>query len=90
MFGGAGIYRDDVMFALVSDGEVFLKADDKTAPDFKAAGSRPFVYDKDGKSVTMSYWSMPDDAADDAELLKTWADLAFRTALQKAKPKKKR
>ena len=26
MFGGAGIYRDGIMFALVSDGEVYLKA----------------------------------------------------------------
>ncbi len=51
MFGGAGLFRDGLMFGLVSAGELYLKADDLTAPRFRSAGCRPFTYDKNGKTV---------------------------------------
>jgi Regulator of competence-specific genes len=44
MFGGAGIYREGVMFALVFDGAIFLKVDEASIPEFEREGSRPFVY----------------------------------------------
>jgi DNA transformation protein len=90
MFGGSGLYRDGVMFALAINGEIFLKSDDLSAPAFEAAGCRAFMYAKDGKSVTMCYWSIPDTALDDREILKQWADLAYQAALRTAKPCRKR
>jgi DNA transformation protein len=89
MFGGAGVYRDGIMFALVSGADVYLKSDDTTSEQFRAAGCRPFIYAKDGKEIAMSYWSVPDEALDDGELLKTWADLAYETALRNKKPKRR-
>ena len=86
MFGGCGVYRDGVMFALVSDSEVFLKCDETTAPRFREAGCKPFVYEKNGKPVEMSYWSLPDQALDDREFLKVWADLAFEAARRAKRP----
>jgi DNA transformation protein len=80
MFGGAGIYRDGVMFALVSSGDVYLKSDESSSIRFREAGCRPFVYQKNGKPVEMSYFSLPDQALDDAELLKVYADLAIAAA----------
>jgi DNA transformation protein len=88
MFGGAGLYRGGIMFALVSDGDIYLKCDGATSERFREAGCRPFVYSKDGKSMTMSYWSVPEQALDDGELLKVWADLAYRAALRAKKPRK--
>jgi DNA transformation protein len=44
MFGGAGIYAEGVMFALVFDGAIYLKVDAETIPDFAREGSQPFVY----------------------------------------------
>ncbi len=35
MFGGYGIYHDGVMFGLVADDTLYLKADENTAPYFK-------------------------------------------------------
>jgi DNA transformation protein len=90
MFGGAGIYRDDVMFALASDGEVFLKTEPATITEFEAAGSHPFTFQKEGKPVTTSYWSIPEAALDNSELVKRWADMAFQTALKSRKTKRKR
>ena len=34
MFGGAGIYREGLMFALVFDGAIFLKVVEANIPDF--------------------------------------------------------
>jgi hypothetical protein len=42
MFGGAGIYREGLMFALEFDGAIFLKVDAASIPDFEREGSRPF------------------------------------------------
>jgi DNA transformation protein len=89
MFGGAGIYRDGLMFALVSSGEIYLKADKETEERFRAAGSRPFVYRRDGKSATMAYWSAPDAALDDRAVMRDWAELAFAAALRAPRPKRR-
>ena len=44
MFGGAGIFADGLMIALVSEGAIYLKADDSTIPQFEREGLRPFTY----------------------------------------------
>ncbi len=92
MFGGWGLYFGGRMFGLIADGQLFLKVDDATKPDFQAAGCKPFVYEGGGKAVEMGYWTPPADAADDAYALLPWArravDAAQRAALKKA-PKKK-
>lgn len=91
MFGGAGVYRDGLMFALVADSDVYLKCDEACAERYREAGCRPFLYEKDGKSVEMSYRSMPEQAADDSELLRFWVGVACDAALRSGKrsPKKR-
>ena len=44
MFGGPGVLRDGLMFALIVDEVVYLKADQSTENDFKAEGLVPFTY----------------------------------------------
>ncbi len=39
MFGGFGITLDGVMFALIADDVLYLKVDDRTRPDYEAAGA---------------------------------------------------
>jgi DNA transformation protein and related proteins len=77
MFGGHGVYCDDLVFALAFDGEIYLKTDGETRPAFEQAGSRAFVYEKDGKPVSVSYWLLPDSAADDPAEAARWARLAL-------------
>jgi DNA transformation protein len=56
MFGGAGVYADDVMFGLIADDTLYLKVDGTTVPAFKAEGMRAFTYTaKGGKPISMSY-----------------------------------
>src|ERR1700675_4989799 len=48
MFGGAGIYADGVMFAILVDDTVYLKADDASAHAFAAEDKKPFTYRPSG------------------------------------------
>ena len=93
MFGGQGVRFDDLMIALVSDGVVYLKADAETVPRFEEAGSAPFDYDRKGKSVSLSFWRMPEEAVDDPDVLREWAALALvaaRRSAAKSTPRKPR
>ena len=92
LFGGAGVYSDGLMFALLDDGVVWLKADDALAEAFEAAGSRLFTYPtKDGRTLSLGYWNLPETALDDPDEAVNWArrslDVALRQAASK-KPKK--
>jgi DNA transformation protein and related proteins len=84
MFGGAGIFRDGLMIALVADGELFLKADSETVPAFEAERMKPFTYGKGKQRVVMSYWRMPDRLLDDPDELAEWARAALGAAKRAA------
>ena len=82
MFGGFGLYVDDLFIALIAFDRLYLKADATTAPAFAAAGSQPFVYKGKGKVVTMAYWTAPADAMESPALMLPWACLALQAALR--------
>ncbi len=88
MFGGAGIWSDGFMFALVFDGAIFLKVDAASIPDFEREGSRPFVYTR-AKSpgrvghASLSYWRLPERLYDDPDELAVWAGRALAIAQRK-------
>lgn len=81
-FGGYGIYHDGLMFALVADDELYLKADAATRDAFVALGLSAFEYEKGGKKTRMSYYKAPDDLFDDPDQARQWAVLAFEAALR--------
>ena len=82
MFGGFGLYADDVFVAIVQDEQLYLKVDDTTRGRFEAAGCQPFIYDAAGKSVSLGYWTAPDEAVESPALMVPWARLAFEAALR--------
>jgi DNA transformation protein len=92
MFGGQGVFADGLMIALVARGEIFLKADAGTIPDFEREGQRAFSYaTRNGEHVLTSYWRMPERLYDDTEELARWARLSLAVAQRaKAKPKPKK
>ena len=92
MFGGMGIFREGIMFALVADGVLYLKADETTTADFQAEGSGPFVYHARNKPHVMPYWRLPERLYDEPDEFRDWALAAFTVAERsiEKKPKKKR
>ena len=86
MFGGAGIFADGTMFALVHDGVIYLKADERNAPDFEREGLGPFTYMRRGERASLSsYRRMPDRLYDDPAELAGWARAALAAAGQPRK-----
>jgi DNA transformation protein len=94
MFGGAGVYAEGLCFAIESGGEVFLKVDEGSQPEFAAAGSSPFIYTARGKPMPTSFWRLPAIACEQADELSRWAALgleaARRAAEARAKPRAKK
>ena len=86
MFGGKGVYHRGEIIAVEHHGEILLKADDISGPAFQAAGARRWGYEgKSGKFINMPYWSIPEDAFDDPEIMACWVRLAYEAALRSAK-----
>jgi len=82
MFGGFGVYCDGVMFALIADDVLYLKADALNRPELERAGSAPFTYEAKGRRTIMAYWRAPDDAMESRELMAPWARSALAAALR--------
>ena len=81
MFGGAGIYAEGTMFALVSDGVIYIKADAHNIPAFEREELEPFSYaTSTGRRGVMSYRRMPDRLYDDQDELAIWARAALAAA----------
>lgn len=87
LFGGKGIYFDGVIVAIVLRGELLLKADEQSAPDFVAAGCKQWTYTgkRHGKQVAMPYWSIPDSAFDDPDDMTVWARRAYEAGRRAGK-----
>lgn len=81
MFGGWGLYAQELFVALIANERLYLKADDTTRPSFEAAGSRQFFYEARGQATTMGYWTVPDEALDAQPLFAPWARLALQAAV---------
>lgn len=83
MFGGHGVYLDDLFVAIVVSDRLYLKTDDLTRPRFEAAGSQPFVYSRQGgEQAVMAYWTAPEEAMDAPDTMLPWARLALGAALR--------
>lgn len=89
MFGGYGLYRDGMMFGLVADDVLYLKADKKSSATFSKLGLTQFEYEKAGKNIKVSYYMAPEEIFDDPELAKEWAIRAFESALRSRKTERK-
>ena len=84
MFGGVGVFRHGLMFALATnDGRVSLKADSETIGDFNAEDCGEWEYHrKDGKVTTMGYWYIPERLSEDSDELLVWSLKAFEVAVR--------
>ncbi len=89
MFGGHGVFADGLMFALESDGELYLKADDLTIPKLAAENSEPFVYKAKSREIALSYWKLPERLYDEPDEFAQFARDAFGAAARASGGKRK-
>src|SRR5690606_18202242 len=69
-----------LMIGLISGDEIYLKADERTAPSFEAEGMTPFTYGAKRRRIVMSYWRMPARLFDEPDELAHWARAALGAA----------
>jgi DNA transformation protein len=81
MFGGYGLYKNSIIFAIISENELYFKADSKASEYFKSQGLEPFSYRSRGKIINLSYYKIPPEIIEDLELLTKYFNLAYRSGL---------
>jgi DNA transformation protein len=90
LFGGAGVYAGDTMFALVHDGVIYLKVDAENVAQFDRENLAAFsYYTRDGKRGLMSYRRVPERLYDDPDELAVWARAALAAAQRSGKRPRK-
>ena len=90
MMGGATLYLDGTIFAIMVDGELWFKADDESNAIWDEAGctERFAVIFKDGTVDRMNYRRAPSDVYDDAEALQRWATLGIEAGARRVVKKR--
>ena len=82
MFGGHGVYLDGLMFAIVSEDTLYLKADEMNRIEFEQAGCEIFGYAREGRRATLGFFRAPEAAMESPELMLPWARTAYAAALR--------
>jgi DNA transformation protein and related proteins len=82
MFGGHGVFRDGLMFAILLDEKLYFKADDSSRGRYLAEGLPPFSYARKGGAapVSLSYMLAPERLYDEADEFCEWAREAIEVA----------
>lgn len=89
MFGGYGLYQNDLIFAIVVNDVLYLKSDAASKHEFIRRGLQPFTYTVQDRSVTMQYYEAPPDVFEQPEVMQEWAQQAWGAALRAKKPPNK-
>ena len=87
MFGGFGIFHQDLMIGLVSDGAFYLKADAQSKSHYEDEGLTRFSYFKKDRECFLSYYLAPEKFFEDSDESVRWATLAYNSALRAANKK---
>src|ERR1700760_4886719 len=81
MFGKTGVFCDGLMLGVVTDNTLYFRVDDDTRATLKEAESYPPLnYEKQGRSVDLSFWRAPERLFDEPDELLTWARAALAAA----------
>ena len=89
MFGGVGLYADDVFFGILAADILYLKVDDSNRGLYEAAGMTAFKPYSD-KPTTMRYYQVPVNVIEDRDELAVWARASVRVAARAPSQKARR
>ena len=89
MFGGIGLYADDVFFGILAADTLYLKVDDSNRGQYEAAGMTAFKPYAD-KPMTMPYYQVPAGVVEDRSALADWARASVHVAARAPSRKARR
>jgi DNA transformation protein len=79
MFGGIGLYSEDLFFGIIARDTLFLKVDDTNRVDFINAGMQPFKPSGEDAG-TMKYYAVPLEVLESVAELERWTHRAIQVA----------
>ena len=80
MFGGHGLFRDGLMFALIAGDRLYFKVDDQTVGRFNELALQPLSFQSRGRTVSLRYHEAPAEAYENADAMVLWAREAMACA----------
>ncbi len=81
MFGKTGVFCDGLMFGMVTNDTLYFRVDDDNRAIFKEAESvPPLNYEKQGRTIDLSFWRAPERLLDEPDELVRWAQVALAAA----------
>ena len=81
MFGKSGVFCEGVMLGMVTKNTLYFRVDDLNKPMFKEAEAfAPLNYRKQGSTIDLSFWRVPERLMDEPDELLVWARAALAAA----------
>lgn len=80
MFGAYGLYCGGRFFAILDEGRLYFKTDERSRAEYAARGMRAFTYESRGRVLTMGYHEVPPEVLENAGELADWARRAVAIA----------
>ncbi len=82
MFGGYGLYQDEIFFGIIHKGRLYFKIDESTVGEYRKRKMKPFR--PSAKQTLKSYYQVPVEIIEDADQLCRWAEMAIRCQEKKS------
>jgi DNA transformation protein len=81
MFGKTGVFCDGLMLGMVDDNMLYFRVDDDSRSTLNETESMPPLnYEKQGRTIDLSFWRVPERLLDDSDELLIWARAALAAA----------
>jgi len=81
MFGKTGVFCDGLMFGMITEDTLYVRVDDHNKAVFKEAeAAPPLNYEKQGRTIDLSFWRVPERLLDEPDELILWARAALSAA----------
>src|SRR3979409_399642 len=81
MFGKSGVFCDGVMFAMVTEKTLYVRVDEENRAELSEAEAfPPRNYAKQGSTIDLSFWRVPERLFDEPDELVAWAQAALAAA----------
>ncbi len=86
LFGGYSLTVENVVFAMVSEGELYLRACEQTEVYFVKRASQPLLYNKRGRTIELNYYRVDEGLWSDREkLVQLSMDALFSARREKSR-----
>ncbi|MEL4014340.1 TfoX/Sxy family DNA transformation protein [Dryocola clanedunensis] len=87
-FGGYSLAVEDVVFAMVSEGELYLRACEECESYFVKKASPPLIFSKRGRPIALNYYRVDEELWKDSKKLLHLSSLSLRSARRERKGRK--